>query len=203
MLRPLAGHPPPLPYRPGTPTAGDNPTRWYTHRQAPSLPLPDTPQIVESKSKVSSLFPGPAPAAHARPSVTPKTLFNWRVWPHITRPQKRAHRRRCHHLMAKHPMRRPRPEPIDMIDMRTPHQHRGHQRQHLTTRPRATHPATQTNHVVHQLFQPQAAHQRRRRQQTPISHQPLIVENHPVTVNIVRYSTHRKCLPTLDQNHFR
>ncbi len=86
-----------------------------------------------------------------------------------------------------------------MINMRTPHQHRRNQRQCLPTRIRATNPTPQPHRLIHQLFQPQPVHQRPSRQQPRVSHQTLIVENHPQPINVLRYSTHRKCLPTLSQ----
>ena len=45
-----------------------------------------------------------------------------------------------------------------------------------------------------------APHQRGRRQQTRISHQRLIIEDHPEPIQTARYSTHRKCLPTLGRS---
>ena len=69
----------------------------------------------------------------------------------------------------------------------------------LPTRIRATNPTPQTHRLVHQPFQPQPIHQHPSRQQPRISHQPLIVENHLQPINVLRYSTHRKCLPTLSQ----
>ena len=56
--------------------------------------------------------------------------------------------------------------------------------------------------LIHQTLQPQPIHQRPRHQQTRVGYQPLIIENHPIPVDIVRYSTHRKCLQTLDQQPF-
>ena len=89
-----------------------------------------------------------------------------------------------------------------MVDMGGARQHRGHQRQHFATRVRSAHPAPQPDHPIHQIFQPQAVHQCPRRQQTRVGHQRLVVENHPVPVQIVRYSTHRKCLQTPGQTAF-
>ena len=104
--------------------------------------------------------------------------------------------------MGQHPSRRPGPQQIHMVDMGTTRQNRGHQRQHLTTRVRSTHPAPQPHHLIHQILQPQPIHQRPRHQQPGVGYQPLIIENHPIPVKIVRYSTHRKCLQTLDQQPF-
>ena len=87
-----------------------------------------------------------------------------------------------------------------MVDMRTTRHHRRHQRQHLTTRVRSTHPTPQAHHPIHQILQPQAVHQRPSHQQTRVGHQRIIIENHPIPINILRYSTHRKCLQTLSQN---
>ena len=102
--------------------------------------------------------------------------------------------------MSQHPPGRPGPEQINMVDMGTAHQHRRHQRQNLTTRIRSTHPTPQAHRPIHQIFQPQPIHQRPRHQQTRVGYQPLIIENHPIPVDIVRYSTHRKCLQTPGQN---
>ena len=101
--------------------------------------------------------------------------------------------------MGQHPSRRPGPQQINMVDVGTTRQNRGDQRQDLTTRVRATHPALQSNRAIHQTLQPQPVHQRPRHQQTRVGYQPLIIENHPIPVKTLRYSTHRKCLPTLDQ----
>ena len=65
--------------------------------------------------------------------------------------------------MSQHPSRGTRPQQINMVDMGTTHQHRGHQRQHLTTRVRATHPTPQPHRPIHQILQPQTINQRPRR----------------------------------------
>ena len=118
------------------------------------------------------------------------------------RTQERSHSRGSHHRMSQHPPGRPGPQQINMVDMGTAHQHRRHQRQNLTTRVRSTHPAPQAHRPIHQIFQPQPIHQRPRHQQTRVGYQPLIIENHPIPVDIVRYSTHRKCLQTPGQQPF-
>ena len=81
-----------------------------------------------------------------------------------------------------------------MINMRTPHQHRRHQSRHLPTRPRPTRSAPQAHHRIHQSFQPQPIPQRPGYQQPRVGYQSLIIENNPIPVNIIRYSTHRKYL---------
>ena len=102
--------------------------------------------------------------------------------------------------MSQHPARRTRPQQIHMVDMGTTHQHRRHHRQHLTTRVRSTHPAPHPHRPIHQILQTQPINQRPRHQQTRVGYQPLIIENHPIPVDIVRYSTHRKCLQTPGQS---
>ena len=86
-----------------------------------------------------------------------------------------------------------------MINMGAAHQHRSYQRAHLTTRMRATHPALQPHRPIHHIFQPQTTYQRPGRQQPGVGHQRFIVENHLIPVDIVQYSTHRKCLLTPGQ----
>ena len=48
--------------------------------------------------------------------------------------QERAQRRRCHHPMRHHRLRRPGAQHVGVIDVRTTGQHRVQQRQHLTAR---------------------------------------------------------------------
>ena len=86
-----------------------------------------------------------------------------------------------------------------MINMGGAQQHRSYHRAHLTTRMRATHPAAQPHRPIHQPFQTQPHYQRPGRQQPSVGHQPLIIENHLIPVDILQYSTHRKCLLTPSQ----
>ena len=81
-----------------------------------------------------------------------------------------------------------------MVDVRAARQHRRYQRQHFTTRPCPTRPVPQTQSLVHQCLQTETVYQSRSYQQTTVGHQRLVVENHPNPVNVLRYSTHRKCL---------
>ena len=43
----------------------------------------DPSQIVESRSTVSGLSPGPAPSPQARASVRASTASSWRAWPNV------------------------------------------------------------------------------------------------------------------------
>ena len=149
---------------------------------------------------VTPLLGGPAPRRHARPNEMVNTFTRLAYMTPRERTQKRTHSGGGHHRMSQHPARRTRPQQIHMIDMGTTRQHCRHHRQHLTTRIRSTHPTPQPHHPIYQILQPQPIHQRPRHQQTRVGYQPLIVENHPIPVDIVRYSTHRKCLQTPGQS---
>ena len=87
-----------------------------------------------------------------------------------------------------------------MINMGSAQQHRSYHRAHLTTRMRATHPAAQPHRPIHHILQPQTVNQRPGRQQPGVGYQPLIVENHLIPVDVLQYSTHRKCLQTPSQS---
>ena len=116
------------------------------------------------------------------------------------RTQEGPHSGRGHHRMGQHPVGGTGPEPTHMVNMRGAHQHRSYQRAYLTTRMRATHPAAQPHRPIHQTFQTQTVHQRPGRQQPSVGHQPLIIENRLIPVDILQYSTHRKCLQTPSQS---
>ena len=108
--------------------------------------------------------------------------------------QERPDRRRRRRREPQHRTGRAGAQAIHVIDMGGTHQHRRHQRRHLPPRRRPASPAPQTHRRVYQRHQTQPSHQRRRRHQARIGDQRLIIEDHPEPINVVRYSTHRKCL---------
>ena len=158
--------------------------------------LPWTSQIVESRSIVTAVEPGPAPSDQARRIVSAITASSWRTCPNVNarrnvpnvegaitrngstccgRTRRAACRRdRC----ATRPPGSPPPTCRILRPGRAP-----------PTRP------DQPHRRVHQRFEPEADHQRRRHDQPRVGDQRLVVEGHLDAVDRARYSTHWKCLP--------
>jgi hypothetical protein len=109
--------------------------------------------------------------------------------------QERAQRRGSHHPERQHRLGGPGPQHVRVIDVASTGQDRRYQRQDLPARRCPTDPSHQPHRRVHQRFEPETDHQRRRHQQPRVRHQVRVVEDHLDPVDPARYSTHRKCLP--------
>ena len=109
-------------------------------------------------------------------------------------PQKRAERRRGHHPERQHRLGRTRTEHVRMIDMGTAGKDRRDEGADLAAGTGAADPAVETHRRVHQRFETEPHHQRRRHDQARVRDQRVVVEGHVQPVDRARYSTHRNCL---------
>ncbi len=105
------------------------------------------------------------------------------------RPQECADRRRCQRHEPQHLPSRPRPQPVQRINVGCTGDHAHHDRHHLRRSIRDT----GVNPPGSQTRKPEAARQGGHQQQARIGHQIRLVEDHLDPVRIVQRCTHRKC----------
>ncbi len=83
-----------------------------------------------------------------------------------------------------------------MVDVAGAANHGMNQRHDLAARASSAHPLGQAHRGVHQMLEFEAQGHGGDKQEPGVGHQARLVEAHSNPIMRVRYSTHRKCLPT-------